>query len=52
MFEAVQFEFGIDSRPTGRATVAFQSHKDATDAMQFDKGTIGNMTSTIVTHCM
>lgn len=39
---AVQFEYGIDSRPTGRATVAFASHKDAQDAMQFDKSTIGN----------
>ena len=40
-FSAVQFEFGMDSRPTGRATVAFPSHKTAQEAMQYDKCLIG-----------
>lgn len=39
---AVQFEFGFDSRPTGRASVAFATHKDAEKAMEKDKNTIGN----------
>ena len=38
---AVQFEFGFDSRPTGRASVAFPTHKDAEKAMEKDKNTIG-----------
>ena len=38
---AVQFEFGFDSRPTGRASVAFPTHKDAEKAMERDKNTIG-----------
>lgn len=41
IFLAVQFEFGMDSRPTGRATVAFPSHKTAQEAMQYDKCLIG-----------
>ena len=40
---AVQFEFGFDSRPTGRASVAFPTHKDAEKAMEKDKNTIGMM---------
>ena len=40
---AVQFEFGMDSRPTGRATVAFPSHKTAQEAMQYDKCLIGTI---------
>jgi len=39
---ACQFEFGYDSRPTGRASVAFPSHKEALKAMERDKQTIGN----------
>ena len=38
---ACQFEFGYDSRPTGRASVAFPSHKEALKAMERDKQTIG-----------
>jgi len=39
---AVQFEFGPDARPSGRATVAFATHGEAQEAMQLDKSQMGN----------
>lgn len=42
IISACQFEFGYDSRPTGRATIAFPTHADAEKAMEMDKKTIGN----------
>lgn len=42
VISACQFEFGYDSRPSGRASVAFPSHNDAIKAMEKDKQTIGN----------
>jgi heterogeneous nuclear ribonucleoprotein F/H len=41
IISACQFEFGYDSRPTGRATIAFPTHADAEKAMEMDKKTIG-----------
>ena len=38
---AVQFEYGADGRPTGRATVAFASHSEAQEAMQLNKSVMG-----------
>ena len=45
VISACQFEFGYDSRPSGRASVAFPSHNDAIKAMEKDKQTIGSLIS-------
>ena len=41
LISACQFEYGYDSRPTGRASIAFPTHNDALKAMEKDKQTIG-----------